>query len=90
MYADKNLEKESVFQTKAEVIRLVTESFDYAIEGIKTLDPNSLNEVIERGPFKVTRIGWLNKALEHVTHHRGQSAVYLRLAGVVPPKYQLF
>jgi len=90
MYAETNLEKEESFQTKEEVKRLVAESFDYAINGIKSMEAASFDEVVERGPFKVTRRGWLNKALEHVSHHRGQCAVYLRLSGVQPPRYQLF
>ena len=90
MYAETNLEKEAPFQTKEEVKRLVSESFDYAINGIKSMDASTFDEVVERGPFKVTRRGWLNKALEHVSHHRGQCAVYLRLSGVEPPRYKLF
>lgn len=90
MYANVNLDQEAKYQTKEEVLRLVNECFDYAIAGLKEMDASTFDEIVERGPFKVTRRGWLNKALEHVSHHRGQCAVYLRLSGVTPPQYKLF
>lgn len=89
-YAEQNLEKDASLQSKAEVVRIVTESFDYVINELKAMDASTFDEIVERGPFKVTRRGWLNKALEHVSHHRGQCAVYLRLSGVTPPQYKLF
>lgn len=90
LYPDANLEKEESLKSKAEVRRIVTETFDFAIAGIKDMDGAAFNEIVERGPFKVTRLGWFQKANEHVSHHRGQCATYLRLASVVPPEYQLF
>jgi len=90
IYPDENLEKTEAYQAKSEVRRLVTESFNYAIENIKKMDPESFEEIVEAGPFQVTKLGWVNKAFEHLTHHRGQCAVYLRLSGVTPPQFQLF
>ncbi len=54
------------------------------------MDPAQFEDIVERGPFKVTRLGWVQKAKEHINHHRGQTAVYMRLAGVTPPQYKLF
>lgn len=90
IYAGANLEQDESLQSKAEVKRIVEESFDFAIESIKKMDPTTLDEIVERGPFKVTRLGWIQKANEHIGHHRGQCAVYLRLAGITPPEYKLF
>jgi uncharacterized damage-inducible protein DinB len=89
-YGQQNLEKEASFQTKSEVRRLVEESYDFAIAGIQGMDPGNLTEIVSRGPFNVTRIGWVQKAKEHADHHRGQAAVYLRLKEIVPPQYKLF
>ena len=69
---------------------MITEAMDYAINGIKGMDTGTLDEVVVRGSFEVTRLGWLQKANEHVGHHRGQCAVLLRMAGVEPPAYKLF
>ncbi len=89
-YGGKNLMLDESLQSKAEVRRVLAESFDFAIAGIKSMDPAQFEEIVERGPFKVTRLGWIHKAKEHNNHHRGQTAIYLRLAGVKPPQYQLF
>lgn len=90
IYPNDNLEKDETLQSKEEVKRIVTEAFDFAIEGIKNMDPNTYFDIVERGPFNVTRIGWVRKSLEHATHHRGQAAIYLRLSGITPPQFQLF
>ena len=90
IYKNENLEQTEAYQSKENVKKIVTDSFDFAIEGIKKMDPATLDEIIESSQFKVTRLGWINKALEHLVHHRGQCAVYLRIVGVTPPQYQLF
>ncbi|MBT8312781.1 MAG: damage-inducible protein DinB [Flavobacteriaceae bacterium] len=89
-HAGKNLMLDETLHSKAEVSRLLGESFDFAIAGIKSMDPAQFEEIVERGPFKVTRLGWIHKAKEHINHHRGQTAIYLRLSGVTPPQYKLF
>jgi uncharacterized damage-inducible protein DinB len=90
IYGDINIEQEASFQTKSEVRRIVAESFDFAINGMRNMDTGKLDEIVVRGPFEVTRLGWLQKANEHVGHHRGQCAIYLRLQGITPPGYKLF
>lgn len=90
MYATANLEKDESLQSKAEVKRIVTESYDFAIVSIKEMNTSSFGEIVERGPFKISRLAWIQKAHEHVSHHRGQCAVYLRMKGITPPQYRLF
>jgi len=90
IYGDINIEQEASFQTKSEVRRIVVESFDFAIAGIQNMDPSKFDEVVVRGPYNVTRLGWIQKANEHVGHHRGQCAIYLRMQGITPPAYKLF
>jgi len=90
IYPGKNLEKEEAFKTKEALTKVVMESYDFAIEGIKSLDVSKFDEVVKMGPFEVTRLGWMMKAFEHQTHHRGQCTIYLRLKGVTPPNEMLF
>jgi uncharacterized damage-inducible protein DinB len=90
IYANANLEKDPNLQSKEEVRRMVTESFDFAIASIKAMDASTFGEIVERGPFKITRLAWIQKAHEHISHHRGQAAVYLRMNGIAPPQYKLF
>jgi uncharacterized damage-inducible protein DinB len=78
-------------QSKENVIKLVTAGYDYVIEGIKAMDEAALDEKIKLfGQFEATRRTALQKTFEHQTHHRGQTTLYLRLAGVKPPQEKLF
>lgn len=89
-YAQTNLAADTSLHNKAEVLRITKEGYDFAIAGIGAMDPNTFDEVVSRGPFNVSRIDWVYKAKEHNNHHRGQTAVYLRLNGIKPPAYNLF
>ena len=89
-FGQTNLAEDTSNHTKARITEITTEAFDFVISSVKEMDPATFDEVVERGPFKVTRLGWVNKAKEHLNHHRGQTAVYLRLNGVKPPQYNLF
>jgi len=90
IYQGENLEATEAYHTKDEVTRIVTESYDFAIKSMKEMDRSKLFEVVVRGQFEVTRLGWISKTIEHNTHHKGQVAVYLRMNGITPPQYQLF
>lgn len=47
----------------------------------------SLTNTVEASTFneKLTRGVW--STLDHVTHHRGQAVLYLRMTALVPPEY---
>jgi len=84
------LEK-SVDQSKANVIRIVMDSYDFMINGAAKMTPVKLNERIKLfDQFEMNRQTALGKVLEHQAHHRGQTTVYLRLAKVIPPQEKLF
>lgn len=88
--AYKELEKTSD-QSKANVTKLVLAGYDYVISSIKTMTPEQMKEQTKLfGRFEMTRGMVLAKVFEHQTHHRGQTAVYLRLAGAKPPEEKLF
>jgi len=78
-------------KSKAEVMKAVMDGYDFVIDDIKKLPADKLNEKVNLfGKFELTRRAALEKAFEHQTHHRGQTTVYLRLAGVKPPEEKLF
>jgi len=84
------LEKSSG-KTKAVVIKNVLDSYDFVIEAIKKMTPAQLQEKIKLfNRFELSREQALGKGFEHQTHHRGQTTVYLRLAGTTPPAEKLF
>jgi len=81
-------------QNKDSVVYYVNMSYDFVINAIKKADFSKLDEIVStdllRVPRSSTRLGWLLKAFEHQTHHRGQCTVYLRVAGIHPPNEKLF
>ena len=78
-------------KSKANVTKLVLAGYDFIINGLKKMTDAQLNEQIKLfGRFDLTKQQALNKVFEHQTHHRGQTTVYLRLAGVKPPQEMLF
>jgi uncharacterized damage-inducible protein DinB len=78
-------------QSKANITKIVLGSYDYVIASIKKLTPTQLAEKIKIfGRFEMTKKQVFEKLFEHQTHHRGQTTVYIRLAGVKPPQEKLF
>ena len=78
-------------KSKANVTKLVLAGYDFVINSVKQMSPAQLNESIKLfGRFDMTKGMALTKCFEHQTHHRGQSTVYIRLAGAKPPQEKLF
>lgn len=85
-----NLEK-TTDKSKENVEKLVMAGYDFVIANVKKMTPEQLDgnvKLFDR--FEMTRGEALAKCFEHQTHHRGQTTVYLRLAGVTPPQEKLF
>lgn len=83
----RRLENSASAQTKDSVLYYVNASYDFAISAIKGLDASKLEEEVRERNLNETRLSWLLKAFAHQTHHRGQTTVYIRLAGVKPPNW---
>ena len=78
-------------KSKENVTKLVMAGYDFLINGIKKITPAQLNESVKMfGRFDMTKGMALAKCFEHQTHHRGQTTVYIRLAGAKPPQEKLF
>jgi len=78
-------------QSKENVIKLVAAGYDFVIENAgKLTEGQSYGNIKLFGRFEMTRAQAFAKCFEHQTHHRGQTTVYLRLAGVTPPQEKLF
>jgi uncharacterized damage-inducible protein DinB len=73
------------FKTKADLMKMVMDSYDFMINGIKAMAPAKLEEKIQGRRMTLTRRAMLTNGFEHQTHHRGQTTIYLRLKGVTPP-----
>ncbi len=79
------LEKRDDVKTKAALRKVVEESYDNLLAVIAGLDEAKLLEQVSFFNSKITRLTALAIALDHQTHHRGQTTLYLRLKGVTPP-----
>jgi len=88
---EKSLLEQNSLKTKNVVIANVMDSYDFAIASFKTLNEKTANEkVLLFSRHQLSRIQIFEKGFEHQTHHRGQTTVYLRLAGITPPEEKLF
>ena len=68
----------------------VVASYDLAINGLKKMNMAKLSEKIKFYMWEETRFALLLKGFEHQSHHRGQTTIYIRLAGIRPPQERLF
>lgn len=86
-----DLEKTITDKSKANITKLTMDGYDFVISHLKKMDPTILPEHIKLfGRFDLSRQAVIDKAFEHQTHQRGQATIYLRLAGVTPPREKLF
>ena len=48
---------------------------------------DTLKETLTGVPLNDDRVKGFHATLDHITHHRGQCIVYLRINGITPPDY---
>lgn len=77
-------------KTKQEMIRKIEETFDKTIAFISNFDINRLEERLDYFGANRTKRQILMLLADHITHHRGQMLVYMRLNGLKPPRYVLY
>jgi hypothetical protein len=75
--------------TKAELLKYLHDSFDYANRVLATInEKNAMDRVEGRYGGPNTKLGMAVIAVWHVADHYGQIVYYLRLNGIVPPPTQ--
>ena len=78
-------------KSKANVTKLVMDGYDFVINSIRKMPTSQMADSLKMfGRFSMTKGVAIIKAFEHQTHHRGQTTVYIRLAGAKPPQEKLF
>jgi uncharacterized damage-inducible protein DinB len=75
-------------KTKTDVIKLVEESFAFGDAVVDGLTEKILHEEVAMGKNKLVVWKLLLFCVDHISHHRGQMVVYLRLNGIKPPQYR--
>lgn len=77
-------------KTKEEMIGKIDKTFDETIKFISSFEISGLDERLDYfGSDRIKRQILLLLA-DHITHHRGQMLVYMRLNGLNPPRYVLY
>ena len=77
-------------KSKKEMITTIDKTFDKTIEFISNFDINRLEERLDYFGADRTKRQVLLLLADHITHHRGQMLVYMRLNGLKPPRYVLY
>ena len=85
-----NLENTASALSADSVKYFITLSYDYSIATLTAFNMAHSFEYVRRGNFNESRFAWMLKAYEHQAHHRGQTTIYLRTAGLTPPNEKLF
>jgi uncharacterized damage-inducible protein DinB len=73
---------------KATVMKTLADSFDYCAKILPTLTPEQLHKIYDTPDGKLSGFEIVLFSLEHTTHHRGQTEVYLRVKGIKPADYR--
>lgn len=77
-------------KSKKEMIAIIDNTFDETTEFIKAFDITKLNTALDYFGLNRSKRQIFSLLTDHITHHRGQMLVYLRLNGITPPRYVLF
>ena len=74
--------------SKDEIVQLLRQATIFAENAVKGLDTKDLEEQVDfyAGPMSKRQI--LVLMSDHMTHHRGQIIVYVRMNGIKPPRYR--
>ncbi len=82
------MEFEKLKMTSKDLISEALENFfDGFIDNLQQMDDSQLGEIIDVWYGKRTRYEISNVMDNHLSHHRGQLVMYLRMKDIKPPSY---
>lgn len=73
---------------KATIAKLLNDSYDYCAAIFPKLTAEQLHKTYETPDGKMTGFEIILFAMDHTSHHRGQTEVYLRVKNIKPTDYQ--
>lgn len=86
----RGLEQNESYKNKAALTAVVTQGYDFVITSLEAMPADQLGDQIKLfGQYDLTKAEAMHKAFIHQNHHRGQTAVYIRLAGGTPAAMEL-
>jgi len=72
---------------KTAIVNLIEASFDLVHEALIELDEKDFETKVKFWDGPTSRRKLLNFTLDHITHHRAQAIVLLRMNNIKPPNY---
>ena len=92
--ADKEERPASYFavsgKTKREIINFVHQIFKDAGNVISSFEPDRFDDTLNYDIHIRTKRQIFFLLADHITHHRAQLLVYMRLNGIAPPEYEKY
>ena len=86
----RGLEQNESYKNKTALTAVVTQGYDFVITSLEAMPADQLGDQIKLfGQYDLTKAEAMHKAFIHQNHHRGQTAVYIRLAGGTPAAMEL-
>ena len=77
-------------KSKKEMIATIDKTFNETIKLISEFDTTKFNDRLDYLGLNRTKLQIFLLLADHITHHRGQMLVYMRLNGLKPPRYVLY
>ncbi|WP_396633302.1 DinB family protein [Maribacter sp. R86514] len=77
-------------KTKAEMMARIDQTFTEAITLLQDVSPEQLDTELDYFGLTRSKRQIYMLLADHITHHRGQMLVYMRLNGLTPPRYVLY
>jgi uncharacterized damage-inducible protein DinB len=77
-------------KTKAEMMARIDQTFTEAISLIQNFEPAQLEDELDYFGLNRSKRQIFMLLADHITHHRAQMLVSMRLNGLVPPRYVLY
>jgi uncharacterized damage-inducible protein DinB len=74
--------------SKKDVLAFIGKSYDNAIAQVSKLTPEQISKSYQSEEGNLTGLELLMGMLDHCTHHRASSEMYLRAKGITPSEYQ--
>lgn len=73
--------------SKEEVLGILETAFSYVAVLIGSMEPDEVSKRIEFNNESISKKNIFYLLRDHMTHHRGQSVIYLRIENIDIPKY---
>ena len=92
--ASRDWNTDTLFKTanksKEEMIAIIDKTFNETVQLIRQFETAKLDDKLDYFGLNRTKRQILLLLTDHITHHRAQMLVSMRLNGLVPPRYVLY